>query len=356
MILYNDRIITNSVGKWAQRPLHMVTTHGNHGSVNANPNAGEFGTNVTLSNTPDTGYRFTSYSIAGDGASLSGNTLTIGYSDVSVTGNFEEIPLESNSIRAKFKSGYTPTMGDTQTLVDSSNNIWDIHRNSNDFTNLFFQCNDILEVIAGNTSNVTSMYQMFDYCRSLTKVALFDTSSVTDMSYMFMRCDSLTSLPLFDTSNVTNMHGMCSASNITTAPAFNTSKVTNMSYLFSDCNITSVPLYDTSKVTNMSQMFSNCIYLETLPLFDTSNVTYMTQMCTHCMSLKAVPLFNTSKVTQVSYAFEDCFKVESGALDLYNQMANQTNPPTSHSYCFNDCGRDTTTGAAELAQIPSDWK
>jgi len=356
MILYNGRIITNSVGKWCQRPLHMVTTHGNHGSVNANPNAGEFGTNVTLSNTPDTGYNFTGYSIAGDGASLSGNTLTIGYSDVSVTGNFEEIPLESNSIRAKFKAGYTPTMGDTQTLVDSSNNIWDIHRNSNDFTNLFFQCNDILEVIAGNTSNVTSMYQMFDYCRSLTRVALFDTSSVTDMSYMFMRCDSLTSLPLFDTSNVTDMHGMCSASNITTAPAFNTSKVTNMSYLFSDCNITSVPLYDTSKVTNMSQMFSNCIYLETIPLFDTSNVTYMIQMCSHCMSLKAIPLFNTSKVTQVSYAFEDCFKVESGALALYNQMANQTNPPTSHSYCFNDCGRDTTAGAAELAQIPSDWK
>jgi hypothetical protein len=41
---------------------------------------------------------------------------------------------------------------------------------------------------------------------------------------------------------------------------------------------------------------------------------------------------------------------------LYQQASTQTNPPTNHDATFRSCGRDTTTGAAELAQIPSDWK
>jgi len=54
--------------------------------------------------------------------------------------------------------------------------------------------------------------------------------------------------------------------------------------------------------------------------------------------------------------FVRCYAVESGALALYQQASTQTNPPSSHSNTFRDCGSNTTTGAAELAQIPSDWK
>lgn len=43
-------------------------------------------------------------------------------------------------------------------------------------------------------------------------------------------------------------------------------------------------------------------------------------------------------------------------IDPYNPLGLPANPPTSHSSTFNNCGRDTTTGAAELAQIPSGWK
>ena len=52
----------------------------------------------------------------------------------------------------------------------------------------------------------------------------------------------------------------------------------------------------------------------------------------------------------------DCNNVESGALALYNQLSTQTTPPSNHSQTFYDCGSNTTTGAAELAQVPSDWK
>ena len=43
---------------------------------------------------------------------------------------------------------------------------------------------------------------------------------------------------------------------------------------------------------------------------------------------------------------------------LYNEdPLNPLNlPPTQYSQAFWNCGIDTVTGAAELAQIPNDWK
>jgi len=53
--------------------------------------------------------------------------------------------------------------------------------------------------------------------------------------------------------------------------------------------------------------------------------------------------------------FMNCYKVESGALALYQQARSQANPPSTHNHAFANCGRDTVTGAAELAQIPVSW-
>lgn len=75
------------------------------------------------------------------------------------------------------------------------------------------------------------------------------------------------------------------------------------------------------------------------------------------MYLKGIiPLFDTTQLTDVTNAFYQCYYIEGGALDLYNQMSSQTNPPSSHSGCFNSCGRNTVSGSAELAQIPAGWK
>jgi len=52
----------------------------------------------------------------------------------------------------------------------------------------------------------------------------------------------------------------------------------------------------------------------------------------------------------------DCVNIQSGALALYRQASSQSTPPSKHSRTFQNCGSNTTTGAAELAQIPSDWK
>lgn len=214
--------------------------------------------------------------------------------------------LPDNTIRCKFASGYTPNMGTTQTLIDAEENIWDIYYQYNDWYLLLAKTN-LVSVLGANTSNVTIMGRLFMECSQLSSVAVFDTRNITDMSGMFESCSSLTSAPLFNTSNVTNMGSMFYAcSSLTSAPLLDTSKVTDTSYMLYYCdNLTSVPLYNMPYVTNTTSMFARCV------------------------------------------------NVQSGALALYNQIANQG--IATHSNMFYNCGSDTITGRAELAQIPSSW-
>lgn len=136
----------------------------------------------------------------------------------------------------------------------------------------------------------------------------------------------------------------------------NTIGVTSMNNMFRECyNLNSVQVFNTSNVTDMSEMFYYDSALTSAPLFDTSNVTSMYQMFHSCGALVTVPLFDTSKVTDMNYMFSDCLNVESGALALYQQASTQINPPTGHTGTFKNCGSNTQTGAAELAQIPTSW-
>ena len=227
------------------------------------------------------------------------------------------LDLPQNTVRVRtndglvpYKSSEYPTTYETATLVEGTSDIYDVYKSGTDFKFLFCDSRNIVEVLGANTAGITNMYNMFSHCTSLTTVHLFDTFSVTDMQQMFYKCDQLTSVPLFYTSNVTAML-----------------------YMFGYCNsLTSVPLFDTSSVTNMDAMFDTC------------------------SSLTSVPLFNTSSVVSMHDMFLNCKKVQSGALALYLQASTQTNPPSGHRKTFRNCGSNTTTGAAELAQIPDDWK
>ncbi len=243
--------------------------------------------------------------------------------------------LPPYTIRLKYKQGTTPTFSKgTGVLYDAEQNIWDLTYENTAWIALLSNHTNLLEVIEANTEGVVNMNDMLYNCSSLTSVSLFDTSSVTYMKEMLYKCTSLISVPLFNTSNVTDI-----------------------SFMLYECtSLKSVPLFDTSKVTNMASMLRNCTSLASVPLFDTSKVATMSNMFNNCTSLKSVPLFDTSKVTTMNHAFKGCYKVQSGALALYQQASTQTTPPTNHTQTFTNCGRDTETGAAELAQIPSDWK
>lgn len=298
---------------------------------------------------------------------------------------YNPLNLPPNTLRVR-TTGRPPikssrTSYETATLVPGTTDIYDVYKSGTSFDHLLKSSNNVLEVLGGNTTGITSMVNMFDYCLNLSSSVVFDTSSVTDMKMMFYHCYDLTSVPLFDTSNVTDMTLMfeyCSAlttvplfdtSNVTTmaamfhvcgsltsVPLFDTSSVTDMKMMFNSCyNLTAVPLFDTSSVTDMNNMFAGCTSLTSVPIFDTSSVTDCSDMFEDCTSLITVPLLNTSKVTNMEDMFANCYAVESGALALYQQASSQANPPSSHIRAFANCGRDTVTGAAELAQIPSSW-
>jgi surface protein len=113
---------------------------------------------------------------------------------------------------------------------------------------------------------------------------------------------------------------------------------------------------NTSSVTTMEGMFAGCQSLTTIPVFDTHAVTNMSSICNYCSSLTNVPLLNTSSVQAIGFAFNECRYVESGAYALYQQVSSQSPQPYFYSNCFTNCGINTTTGAADLARIPSGWK
>ena len=251
---------------------------------------------------------------------------------------YNPLNLPPNTVRVRTNDGAIPNKEyatyETATLVSGTSDVYDVYKSGTDFYNLLFGSTNVVEVLGANTTGITNMGDMFYDCTSLTTVPLFNTSSVTNMDGMFYWCTSLTSVPLFDTSSVTSMSSM-----------------------FQHCiSLTSVPLFNTSSVTDMKVMFQRCTSLTSVPLFDTSSVTYMSFMFSNCSALKTVPLFNTSSVVVMNGTFANCTKVQSGALALYRQASTQANPPSSHSQTFYKCGSDTATGAAELAQIPEDWK
>lgn len=270
--------------------------------------------------------------------------------------------LPAFTIRLKFTLNVTPSFSKgTAVQVPGWPGYWDLTYNNPDWTELLEGQDELKAVISSNTSGVTSMAGMFGGCTALERVFQLDTSSVTDMEEMFGGCLVLTGFddPL-DTSNVTSMQGMfyyCQRLQANQFRLSNTSNVTNMSAMFYGANFNNgtAPSMDTSSLTNAYTMFA-LSNVSTVPLYDTSSVTNAEAMFYGCESLTTIPLFDTTSMTNVDAMFSDCYNVQSGALAIYNQMASQANPPSSHLETFYGCGSSTTTGAAELAQIPSDWK
>ena len=293
--------------------------------------------------------------------------------------------LPANTLRCRFVEGTAPvsTYGTWTKVVGVEDNLWDFYRSNNSWSSaLSGEVNMTDVVAAGDLSSVTYTDGLFANCTKLKSVCDLDLQASTLMSNMFFNCQNLLHAPNIITGNgltsTYKMFGGCSS--LLDVPLYNTSHVTKMDYMFYGCSaLTAIPLYNTASVTEMSSMFSGCRSLVSVPDFNTANVMYMLNMfydcralveapdldtssVTHmgamfngCYSLKEVPLYDTHLVWNVSEMFFYCYKVESGSLALYQQMSTQQYPPTSYSNCFTNCGIDTVTGAAELAQIPTSW-
>ena len=249
--------------------------------------------------------------------------------------------LPPYTIRVKYVDGTEPgntsvkLMDAEKTLVDESENIWDITYADVDWSSLFYEEQNLLAILGANTSDVTVMggevRGCFEGCSSLTTVALFDTSNVTTMERMFVEDTSLTGLPLFDMSNVTTLKYMC----------------------YHCLSLTEIPLFVIPKVESLYGTFegSGCT---NLPALDVPCVITIENMCLDCSELQSVPLFtNTDNIVYSEAAFAECTNVQSGAFALYQQLSSNEN--ITYFGTFNSCGSDTPSGRAELAQIPESW-
>ena len=218
----------------------------------------------------------------------------------------------------------------------------------------FNSTNAVTTAVVFDLSDCTNARSAFSGCGA-SSISLSNTDSITTFEETFFGCSNIKSI-IIDASAATTLNAsFASCTSLESVVVSNTSHCTNMNYMFSNCtSLASVNLFDTSIVTKMQQMFYRTAMVS-IPLYNTSSVQNFYGFAMNCHSLQQVPLLNTSSATNVYSMFESCESVESGALALYNQMAGQTTPPSSHTRCFYNCGSNTVSGSAELAQIPTSW-
>jgi microcystin-dependent protein len=83
-------------------PRNVILNQQTGGTIAVTPMSGYDGDVVTLSNTPDAGYKFVAYSVTG--ATLTGNTFAFDGSDVNVQGSFDIDILALYPVGTLYKS------------------------------------------------------------------------------------------------------------------------------------------------------------------------------------------------------------------------------------------------------------
>lgn len=295
--------------------------------------------------------------------SYNGHIVTYGGHFLNAYDPYNPLRLPDYTARLEYAVGDTPTYDSDVTAVQVSAdpNIWDVTCanpiwSGNKITGFGA---DLIRVLGANSSHVTKMKKAFYGWVNLVSVAQFDTRNVDTMEEMFSGCTSLAIVPQqLDASNVTTTFMMFQGcSSLTTAPQLlNSSNLTTTQNMFMYSGVTTVPVFDTHNVKNMNRMFGSAASLTSVPLLDTSKVQDFEGFCDGCSSLTTVPLLDTSSASTMAYMFNECRAVTGGALALYQQASQQAHTVVFYQWAFKNCGADTTTGAAELAQIPSSWK
>lgn len=114
------------------------------------------------------------------------------------------LDLPSHTIRVRANSSFTIS-GATVTPVAGQSNVYDVYKESDNWSGLFRENTNITAILGANTTGVTDMSYAFYYTTFMSSIVIFDTSTVTNMSNMFRNSTFSGSLPLFDTSSATNV-------------------------------------------------------------------------------------------------------------------------------------------------------
>lgn len=140
--------------------------------------------------------------------------------------------------------------------------------------------------------------------------------------------------------------------------AANTSDMTNAYGLFRNCSaITIIGKMDLSNVTNATLMCGDCTKLGFFRDMNMDSLSIADGMFLHCGILQVIPDFGQlPNITTVQSMFQGCRYVNTGILALYNILSARITTASKYRYCFRQCGDTSSSGSAELAQIPSGWK
>lgn len=138
----------------------------------------------------------------------------------------------------------------------------------------------------------------------------------------------------------------------------------DLDHAFEDCSSLKYiyPLLNDWRIYKLDYTFSGCTSLTNIPLLGDhiGQVQSSRSAFAHCESIKSLNGIAASFYPGQYYVdfwdptgmFDGCVNVESGILEMYSAIRN-TRP---HEHTFRNCGINTETGRAELAQIPDDWK
>lgn len=130
---------------------------------------------------------------------------------------------------------------------------------------------------------------------------------------------------------------------------------TGLPFLFCDTSTSTYYGYLTS--TNLGGGTCKLIDSGNLDIIDSFGQTCDTldRMFNLCYGLTYITPLHCSNVQNVGGMFNGCTEVTEGALAQYNWFNTYGVNITNHSGTFTDCGSNTQTGTAELAQIPVGW-
>ena len=230
-------------------------------------------------------------------------------------------PIAQKTLRFDFKyDHFDPTTGLTDrsdigaTWTHVADDVYDFH-----FDNSVWYCKPLMSP----TGNAGGLFNIYSYRESSSIIFPMSTHS-------FDIIDS-------NLSGVTDAHSlMTSARMCANCVLKNTGDIVDASYMLSGGNR---PI--------------SLATLNALDLHSATNISHLLYSATSLISPLDITL--SGAVSYCDSAFYNCKKVSSGALALYNSLSSQSALPTNYSGTFTNCGANTTTGAAELAQIPSSW-
>ena len=278
------------------------------GTVNIESGEYESGSELTITATPNGGYRWWYW---GEDTSnefySTESTLVVTITrDITLKPNYKQdttgiLTLHSNGVTVIANSG--AKVGQTYSLNGVSYLVVD-----RDLLDTMIEDGSDLTYVV--TSKITNMYSTFGENDQINgNISSWDVSNVTNMEEMFYGYneDTAHNLNFWDVSNVTNMSGMFRHSAFNGhISSWDVSNVTNMTYMFDNSSFNQdIGSWDVSNVTDMSQMFRNSLFNKDISSWDVSSVTKMYEMFNGSEFNQDIPSWQLISATDISQMFSD---------------------------------------------------